>query len=475
MKLVSLLTLAVIINIFASTVFSQEIRRMQGPPKGPKEDRIIAYFDAFNSGDDKKMSEFFGENYTKEFFAQRAIEDRLGSFKMMRDDMGSLEIMRFMKTPDEIISVSVRAKNGGGATFDFAFESAPPHKITSLKMKREADTGEMPTPPNAENSKPLSDAEFAQATDAMIDSAAKADEFSGVVLVAKADKTTYNKAFGMANKEQNQSNNLETKFNLASIGKVFTQVAIGQLLKQNKISLDDKLGKFLPDYPNKDAREKVTVRHLLTMTSGIGDASFGAAFDTISKSKLRSIKDYIPLFSEQPLAFEPGTKSQYSNGGYILLGAIIERVSGQSYYEYVQKNIFDPLEMKDTKFYESDEKVGNLAEGYTDMGAERGKRRSNLDTRPAKGSSAGGVYSTAPDLLKFSSALQNGKIEIPEGTSVRKTPDGKFSSFGIAGGAPGMNTFFTIQNGYTTIILSNYDPMSAEKIGERISGNLRRL
>ena len=474
MKLVSLLTFAVIINIFASTVFSQEIRRMQGPPKGPKEDRIIAYFDAFNSGDDKKMSEFFGENYTKEFFAQRAIEDRLGGFKMMRDDIGSLEIMRFMKTPDEIISVSVRAKNGGGATFDFAFESAPPHKITSLKMKREADTGEMPTPPNAENSKPLSDAEFAQATDAMIDSAVKADEFSGVVLVARADKPIYNKAFGMANKEKNQSNNVETKFNLASIGKVFTQVAIGQLLKQNRISLDDKLGKFLPDYPNKDAREKVTVRHLLTMTSGIPDF-FGEKFMKTPKEKIRSLKDYIELFADQPLGFEPGSKNQYSNGGYILLGAIIEKVSGQNYYDYVQKNIFDPLEMKDTKFFESDEKVGNLAEGYTDMLAEKGKRRNNLDTRPAKGSSAGGGYSTAPDLLRFSSALQTGKIELPEGTPVRKAPDGKFSSFGIAGGTPGMNTVLTIQNGYTTIILSNYDPMSAEKIGERISGNLRRL
>lgn len=474
MKIVLSLTCVFILSIFTVSSFSQEIRRIQGPPKGPMEDRIIAYFDAFNSGDEKKMSDFFGENYTKEFFAQRTIEERLGSYKMMRDDMGNLEITRFMKTPDEIISVSVKAKNGGGATFDFAFESAPPHKITSLKMKREADTGEMPNPPSAENSKPLTEKEFVETTDNLIDSAVKADEFSGVVLVAKADKPLYNKAFAMANKEKNLANNVETKFNLASIGKVFTQVVIGQLLKQNKISLDDKLGKFLPDYPNKEAREKVTVRHLLTMTSGIGDI-FNEKFMKTPKDKIRSINDYVSLFADQPLAFEPGTKSQYSNGGYILLGAIIEKVSGQSYYDYVQKNIFDPLEMKNTKYFESDEKVENLAEGYTDMGAEKGKRRNNLDTRPAKGSSAGGGYSTAKDLLKFSLALQTGKIELPEGTPVRKTPDGKFSSFGIAGGTPGMNTVLNIQNGYTTIILSNYDPMSAEKIGERISSNLKRL
>ncbi len=475
MKIVPFLTCIFILSILTVSSFSQELRRMHGPPKGPLEDRITAYFDAYNSGDEKKMSDFFAENYTKDFFAQRTIEERLNGYKMMRSDMGNVEIVRFMKTPDEIFNISVKANNGGGATFEFAFESAPPHKITSLKMKRSDDAGEMPNPPtDKENSKPMSEKEFIESTDKMIDSTVKADEFSGVVLVAKADKPIYNKAFAMANKEKNLANNLETKFNLASIGKVFTQVAIGLLLKQNKISFDDKLGKLLPDYPNKDAREKVTVRHLLTMTSGIGDI-FGDKFMNYPKGKIRSIKDYFPLFADQPLAFEPGTKNQYSNGGYTLLGAIIEKVSGQSYYDYVQKNIFNPLGMKNTKFFESDQKVANLAEGYTTMDSENGKRRNNLDTRPAKGSSAGGGYSTAKDLLKFSLGLQTGKIELPEGTPVRKTPDGKFASLGIGGGAPGMNTAFNIQNGYTIIILSNYDPPSAEKISGQISRNLKRL
>lgn len=475
MKIVLFLTCIFILSIFTVSSFSQEIQRMQGPPKGPMEDRITAYFDAFNSGDDKKMTEFFEQNYTKEFFAQRTIEERLKSFNMMRSDMGNLEIFRFMKTPDDIFSISVKAQKGGGATFEFAFEPAPPHKITSLKMKREDDSGEMPNLPSGkENSKPLSEKEFVEVTDNLIDSAVKAEEFSGVVLAAKADKPIYNKAFGLANKEKTLPNNLETKFNLASVGKVFTQVAIGQLLKQNKISLDDKLGKFLPDYPNKDAKEKVTLRHLLTMTSGIPDV-FGEKFMNYPKGKLRSINDYFPLFADQSLAFEPGTRNQYSNGGYILLGAIIEKISGQSYYDYVQKNIFNPLGMTDTNFFETDQKVANLAEGYTDMGAEKGKRRNNLDTRPAKGSSAGGGYSTAKDLLKFSLGLQTGKIELPEGTPVRKTPDGKFASFGIAGGAPGMNTVLNIQDGYTIIVLSNYDPMSAEKISGQISGNLKKL
>ncbi|NJM53191.1 MAG: beta-lactamase family protein [Blastocatellia bacterium] len=196
---------------------------------------------------------------------------------------------------------------------------------------------------------------------------------------------------------------------------------------------------------------------------------------TYPKGKIRSTKDHFPLFADQPLAFEPGTKNQYSNGGYVLLGAIIEKISGQSYYDYVQKNIFDPLGMKDTKFFEFDEKVANLAEGYTSMDAEKGKRRNNLDTRPAKGSSAGGGYSTAKDLLKFSLGLQTGKIELPEGTPTRKTPDGKFAALGIGGGSPGINTALEIQNGYTIIILSNYDSPSAEKISGKIRGILQNL
>lgn len=465
--------LLIVVAALSVVVFSQEGMR-QGPPKGPMEDRVVAYFEAYNSGDEKKFSEFFKENLTEKSFAERSVDERLQFYKMMRSDMGNVQIGRFMKTPDDKISVSVKAEKGGEAVFSFAFESAPPHKIVSLSVeRRDGSDGDQAQTDNR-NLKPLNEKEFVAETDKLFSDAVKADEFSGVVLIAKGDKAIYNKAFGLANKENKLSNNLDTKFNLGSICKTFTQVAIARLLKEDKLSLDDKLVKFLPDYPNKEAREKVSVRHLLTMTSGIGDI-FGDKFRNTPKTNLRSINSYIPLFADQSLAFEPGTKNQYSNGGYILLGAIIEKVSGKTYYDYVQQIIFNPLGMNDTKFFESDEKVKNLAAGYTTMNAENGKRRNNLDTRPAKGSSAGGGYSTASDLLKFSLALQTGKIELPDGTPVRKTPAGKFDEMAIGGGAPGINAALNIQNGYTTVVLSNYDPPSAEKISRQISSNLKRL
>ena len=187
---------------------------------------------------------------------------------------------------------------------------------------------------------------------------------------------------------------------------------MGQLIAAGKISPDDKLGKFLPDYPNREAAEKVTVAHLLAMRSGIGDF-FGPKFDAAPKGQFRKNVDFIPLFAGEPLAFEPGTKNQYSNGGYVLLGAIIEKVTGVSYYDYVRENIFKPAGMKDTDSFEADKMPVNAANGFTSKNPG-GKRINNVDTRPAKGSSAGGGYSTVSDLLKFSLAIQSRKLLVPD-------------------------------------------------------------
>ena len=292
-----------------------------------------------------------------------------------------------------------------------------------------------------------------------------------MVLVAKDDKPVFSRAYGLASKEQNISNRPDTKFNLGSINKTFTRVAIGQLVRQGKISFDDKLGKYLPDYPNRDAAEKVTVRHLVTMKSGIGDF-FGEKFDSAPKDRFRNNSDFIPLFADKPLAFEPGTKDQYSNGGYILLGAIIEKVSGKSYYDYVRDNIFKPAGMADTDSYESEKMPPNTASGYTNRGA-KGGRVNNVFTRPARGSAAGGGYSTAEDLLKFSIALKAGKLTIPDDNGQPR----KDAGWGIAGGADGINGVFMVnaQSGYTVIVLSNYDPPAAEQSGKQLREWLKQI
>lgn len=301
------------------------------------------------------------------------------------------------------------------------------------------------------------------------------DEFSGVVLLAKNDKPVFFKAYGFASKEFKVPNNVNTRFNIGSINKIITRISIEQLKAAGKLKLDDTIGKFLPDYPNKEAREKVTIKHLLEMSSGIGDF-FGEKYQETPKNKIRSLTDYLPLFADKPLLFEPGTKTQYSNGGYIVLGLIIEKISGKSYFEYVKENIYRVAGMEDTDHFEADLPVENVANGYTRFwdGKEHPDepRRNNIYTRPAKGSSAGGGYSTAEDLLKLIIALKNNKLSAFE-ISKEITQN----SVSLAGGAPGINALVETfpRKGYILIVLSNYDPPTAEKVGKKVESLIIRI
>jgi D-alanyl-D-alanine carboxypeptidase len=357
-----------------------------------------------------------------------------------------------------------------------------------------ADTPKSSAGASGEAKTRMTEAEILSSLDKYMEDTVKADEFSGAVLLAKNGKPIFQKAYGLASKEFNAPNRLDTKFNLGSINKIFTRLAIGQLVEKRKLSFDDTIIKHLPDYPNRQAAEKATVLHLLRMSAGIGDF-FGDKFDAMAKDRLRKNADFLPLFAAEPLAFEPGAKRQYSNGGYIVLGAIIEKVSGQDYYDYVREHIFKPAGMENTDSYEADAVIQNLAVGYTREGAGNRGRRNNFYTRPARGSSAGGGYSTVEDLLKFAIALENNKLLSPEYTAwmvtgeMPKSMSGKVAGgsnqaraggrggIGFAGGAPGINATVEIEldSGYTAIVMSNYDPPSAERVGKQIRDWLKLL
>lgn len=430
--------------------------------------RVIAYFAAFNSGDDQKLRDFFTENIAADSLKQRPVEARVEVHKQFKKDLQTVEIKQVLQINIAEISLVAQAKDGRWLAYSFDFEEKAPQKILGFRLEpTDAPTADG----KPKYAAPASKAEFFSTVEKYLSDEAKDDKFSGAVLIAEKDKPIFSKTYGLANKEKNQPNKLDTKFNLGSINKMFTRIAIGQLAEQGKISFDDKLGKFLPDYPNKDAAEKVTIRHLVTMKSGIGDF-FGEKFAASEKGIYRKNSDFIPLFASQPLAFEPGTSQQYSNGGYILLGAIIEKVSGKSYYDYVRENIFKPAGMTDTDSFEADKMPANSAEGYTKLNPER-KWTSNLSTRPARGSAAGGGYSTAEDLLKFSLALQSGKLTVPDDNGQPQ----KEVRIGIAGGADGINGMLLVngQTGYTIIVLSNYDPPSAERVGTQIRDWLKQV
>ena len=305
---------------------------------------------------------------------------------------------------------------------------------------------------------------------AAVDKAAAEDKFSGVVLVAKDGTPLLSRAWGMADPAKGIANRPDTKFNLGSINKIFTHVAIGQLAAAGKLSLSDTISKHLPDL-NVPSADKITIEQLLQHRSGLGDI-FGPKF-MASHASIRKLSDYVPLFAGAPLSFEPGSDQKYSNAGFVVLGLIIEKVSGQSYYDYIRDHITKPAGMTDTASYAVDENVPNRAIGLTKRGPDGPlpARQSNVNTLPARGSSAGGGYSTAADLLRFSQALLGDKLLPKRWTDWMFT--GKFDApsqrnIGVAGGSPGVNAVLEIAPPYTVIVMSNFDPPAAMEVGAEV-------
>jgi len=304
-------------------------------------------------------------------------------------------------------------------------------------------------------------------------------QFAGAVLIAKDGTPVFISAYGLASRSPDVPNQIDTKFNLGSMDKMFTAIAILQLFEQGRLSLDGRISDYWPDYPNQEVARKVTIHQLLVHTSGLGDC-FEGDFFTTPKDQLRTLEGYLPLFVDDPLQFEPGTQFAYSNEGYIVLGVIIEQVSGQSYWNFVKENIFQPSGMSDTHAYELDTEVLNRAIGYTTQdaqGNETGALADNTPLMPIKGTSAGGGYSTVEDLLNLSNALLGYRLLSPEPTElllagkveIREDYQYAYGFFdrvisgqrvvGHGGGAPGVCTSMEmyLDSGYTIIVLSNSD------------------
>ena len=300
-----------------------------------------------------------------------------------------------------------------------------------------------------------------------VDSLANVQQFSGVVLIARNGTPVLERAYGMADRDAARPNNIETAFNLGSINKFFTQISIRQLAAQGKLDIDSALARAWPDYPNHDVARRVTIRQILEHRSGIQGNIFGTPPGK-TRHDVVTLADYFQLFQNEPLQFEPGSRQQYSNAGYIVLGLLIERLSGENYYEYVRRHIYEPAGMTRTGHWRVDRLPGNTAIGYTRGGQEADANaplKPNTDVLPGKGSSAGGGYSTAHDLLRLLTALRAGKIS-------SGPPAGEV---GIAGGAPGLNAAMEgdLPDGYDVIVLANLDPPAAERMVRAVRGSLK--
>jgi CubicO group peptidase (beta-lactamase class C family) len=232
----------------------------------------------------------------------------------------------------------------------------------------------------------------------------KPKESGATVLISRKGQIIYKKAFGMANLELNVPMQVENVFRIGSITKQFTAVAILQLEEAGKLDLQDEITRFIPDYPTQGA--KITIEHLLTHTAGIQD------YTSIRDTTNRSMVDYTPkemidYFKNQPMRFAPGTKWEYSNSGYFLLGYIIERVTGKSYATYLEEVFFKPLGMTNSLYASDISVIKNRASGYT-------KTNKGFENAPyismTQPYAAGAILSTVEDLFKWHRAVQSGKL-----------------------------------------------------------------
>jgi D-alanyl-D-alanine carboxypeptidase len=435
-----------------------EVARGPEVADSPAERQFRAWLAVFNQGDRAALLKFINDNYPTD-------AGRIDGEMNFRAGTGGFDFRKTVSATATQFTALVQERNSDQfARAVVTVDSSEPHRILSLGLRA------IPRPPEFAIPR-LTEAELLKQLGSKLNEDARKGLFSGAVLIARQGKPIFTGAYGLANRETKEPNKLTTRFRMGSMNKMFTATAIMQLVQAGKIKLDDPLGKFLTDYPNKEVASKVTVYHLLTHTGGTGDI-FGPAFDS-HRLQLRTLNDYIKLYGSRGLAFEPGKQWDYSNYGFILLGAIIEKVSGQSYYDYVRDHIFTPAGMTGTASDPEDVAVPDRAIGYMGTGDAS---KPNTETLPYRGTSAGGGYTTVEDLLRFANALTEHKLLNERYTELLttakpETGDAHYAfgfqdelrsgvrSFGHSGGAPGMNGDLQIfpQTGYVVIALANMD------------------
>jgi D-alanyl-D-alanine carboxypeptidase len=444
-------------------------------PDTPAARQFAAWLKAFNDSDPTVFQQFSGKNFPE----RQGDSDQDREF---RKKTGGFEFIKAEQSTELRFTGLVKERSSSQfARFVIEVEAMEPHLISNLGLRAIDNPNE---PPAAR----MGESELLTALRAKLEQEVAADKFSGAVMVAKNGKPIYSAAFGLADREKKIPNKLDTKFRIGSMNKMFTATAILQLVQAGKLQLTDPLGKYLTDYPNKNVASKVTIHHLLTHTGGTGDF-FGPQFDA-HRQELRALKDYVTLYGKRDLAFEPGSRWEYSNYGFLLLGLIVEKVSGQDYYDYVRDHVFKPAGMSSTGSLPEDQNVPDRSIGYTKDGGVT--LHPNTDTLPPRATSAGGGYSTVEDLLRFANALNGhqllnehytdllttGKVEAGNGGKYAygfgdNMQDG-VRWFGHGGGAPGMNGDLKIfpQSGYVIAVLANMDPPSAGRISDFIAARL---
>lgn len=439
-----------------------------------------AFFDALASGNADRFEAMARERFAPDHLAKRTPVDRKDLFERFGSDLGKMTLGGVQNIDNERLVLVVNGSTGATARIELRLESAPPYRITGIGIEVSGPGEDLEEPPPPPISGTMTRADLERALDAWLAARASADEFAGVVAIAKDGKLVFQKAYGLANREAKMPVMASTRFNIASIGKLFTKTAVGQLMAQGKLALTDTIGKVLPDYPNAMAHS-ATVDQLLNHQAGVVDF-FGPAFDAAPKANFASNADYYRFVAPQPLLFGPGTKRQYCNGCYVVLGEIIAKVTGQRYEDFILEHVFKPAGMTGAGFFRSDRLPPAVAQQYSkQMPGSNGTLQNAKDAHGVTGSAAGGAYAAAMDLLAFDEAMRTGKLLDPKMTAWFLENDAPAApgtraggGMGFAGGAPGTNALLETDEHWAVAVVGNLDPPASVGVGLAIKKALAK-
>lgn len=428
----------------APSLFKTEVAT---PENGQVRRVFQEWLTAFNSGDAASIKAFYSKylDDNNPMFALENAQDTCG-FDMERVEASSTTMMTVL--------LSQRCLPGlQRAKIELAADGA---KLKTLDFRPLALPGDGAI----------------EATAAIASRLAARNEFAGSIVISRGGESLLARSWGFADPIAQTPMTLDTPMFLASAGKMFTAVAALQLADAGKIDLDAPIGRYLVDYPNAEMA-KVTIGQLLTHRGGTGDIGILGRDDGANRARVRTIDDIVTLNGERAPDFPPGTKEDYSNYGFILLGAVIEEVTGGSYYDYVASQVFEPAGMRSSGFPDRDH-LQAVAVGYTTFFGAEPKLVPSTDILPWRGASAGGGVSTPNDMLRFFNAMKGGKLLSPEmfklATTAGVTPwygmgfvvnSGEGPSWGHGGMSYGMDVaaHHYIENDTTFVCMATRDMM----------------
>lgn len=431
------------------------------PPARARAAELVA---VINGGDRATARSFVQRSFADGFRDRMPVRQHLDVVSRLHTESGRLHVERVSDAGAHRAELLLRNElTGGWMTASIEVEPGAPHRIAGLGFRP------APPPAGAAPALPQTDSGRVRHLDQLVRRLAEAGAFSGAVLLAKDGTPLFTAAYGTADRATGRAIDLDTRFNIASMNKMVTAVAIAQLVEAGELSFSDPISRLLPGFMAPEFADRLRVEHLLSHTGGTGDY-----VRQLGGSCARTVDEMLTLATDRSLGFEPGTRWRYSNTGFLLLGKIVEQVTGQSYYDYVREHVYAPAGMVSTDSYETDRLPPNTAIGYDreyDGGPDA--YRANTDALGCRGGPAGGGYSTVRDLFRFAETLRAGTLIGPSTVRLLTTPKPLLASpgygfgftvdpargvVGHSGGYRGItaNLDIFMGGGYTAVVLSNH-------------------